>query len=81
MTPKLINGFTVYAYSTPPGEDEFARAYMETKREDAEGEPLTFEIFTSRKFPNGIAAMAAARNALAAVTHVDEDGVPDPLPE
>lgn len=81
MTPKIINGFTVYAYSTPPGEDGPARAYMETKKEGPDTEPLTFEIFKARRFRSGIEAMSAARNALAAVRHVDEEGVPDPLPE
>ncbi|WAI82260.1 MULTISPECIES: hypothetical protein [Achromobacter] len=44
-----------------------------------EGQP--FEIFVSRRFRSTIEAMSAARNALDRVTSVDEDGVPDPLPE
>jgi len=44
-----------------------------------EGRP--FEIFVSRRFRSTIEAMSAARNALDRVTSVDEDGVPDPLPE
>ncbi|PPA73410.1 hypothetical protein C4E15_25660 [Achromobacter spanius] len=44
-----------------------------------EGQP--FEIFVSRRFRSAIEAMSAARNALDRVTSVDEDGVPDPLPE
>lgn len=44
-----------------------------------EGRP--FEIFVSRRFRSTIEAMSAARNALDRVKSVDEDGVPDPLPE
>lgn len=44
-----------------------------------EGQP--FEIFVSRRFRSTIEAMSAARNALDRVKSVDEDGVPDPLPE
>ncbi|AZS78945.1 MULTISPECIES: hypothetical protein [Achromobacter] len=44
-----------------------------------EGQP--FEIFVSRRFRSTIEAMSAARNALDRVQSVDEDGVPDPLPE
>ena len=40
-----------------------------------------FEIFVSRRFRSTIEAMSAARNALDRVKSVDEDGVPDPLPE
>lgn len=49
-----------------------------------EGQPqegLPFEIFVSRRFRSTIEAMSAARNALDRVKSVDEDGVPDPLPE
>lgn len=80
-TPRLVSGYTVYAYSTPPNEDGPACAYMETKKEGSEEEPLTFRIFKTRRFRNGIEAMSAARNALAAVKRVDEEGVPDPMPE
>lgn len=44
-----------------------------------EGQP--FEIFVSRRFRSTIEAMSAARNALDRVQSVDEDGVPDHLPE
>lgn len=44
-----------------------------------EGQP--FEIFVSRRFRSTIEAMSAARNALDRVKNVDEEGVPDPLPE
>lgn len=44
-------------------------------------EGLPFEIFVSRRFRNTIEAMSAARNALDRVKSVDEDGVPDHLPE
>ncbi|MFY0479075.1 hypothetical protein [Achromobacter marplatensis] len=44
-----------------------------------EGQP--FEIFVSRRFRSAIEAMSAARNALDRVKSVDEDGVPDHLPE
>lgn len=45
----------------------------------SEGQP--FEIFVSRRFRSTIEAMSAARNALDRVKSVDEDGVPDHLPE
>ncbi len=80
-SPRLVNGYSVYAYSTPPVEGEPACAYMETKKEDSEQAALTFRIFKTRRFRSGIEAMSAARNALAAVTSVDDEGVPDPLPE
>ncbi|OZI29928.1 hypothetical protein CAL29_17705 [Bordetella genomosp. 10] len=80
-TPRLINGYTVYAYSTPPNEDGPACAYMESRKAGSEDEPLTFRIFKTRRFRNGIEAMSAARNALAAVKTVDDEGVPDPMPE
>ncbi|CAB3699892.1 MULTISPECIES: hypothetical protein [Achromobacter] len=44
-----------------------------------EGQP--FEIFVSRRFRSAIEAMSAARNALDRVKSVDEEGVPDHLPE
>lgn len=47
--------------------------------EKPEGQP--FEIFISRRFRSAIEAMSAARNALDRVESVDEDGVPDHLPE
>jgi len=46
-----------------------------------EPESQAFEIFVSRRFRSTIEAMSAARNALDRVSSVDEDGVPDPLPE
>jgi len=81
MSPKSIDGYTVYAYSIPPQGREPARAFMETRREGAEEEPRTFEIYLSRRFRSGVEAMSAARNALAAVRAVDENGIPDHLPE
>ena len=81
MTPRLLNGYTVYAYSTPPQGREPARAFIETRKEGAQAEPLTFEIYASRRFRSGIEAMSAARNALATVTYVNENGIPDHLPE
>jgi hypothetical protein len=81
MTPRLIQGYTVYAYSTPPQGREPARAFMETRKEGPEAQTQTFEIYVSRRFRSGIEAMSAARNALAAVKTVDENGVPDHLPE
>ncbi len=81
MTPRSINGYTVYAYSIPPQGREPARAFMETRREGEEGEPHTFEIYLSRRFRSGVEAMSAARNALATVKSVDENGIPDHLPE
>ncbi|ARP91069.1 hypothetical protein CAL14_12855 [Bordetella genomosp. 9] len=81
MTPKLINGYTVYAYSIPPQGREPARAFMETRKEGADAEPRTFEIYLSRRFRSGVEAMSAARNALASVKWVDENGIPDHLPE
>lgn len=44
-------------------------------------EPLVFEIFVTRRFRSTVEAMSAARNALDRVRSVDEEGVPDPLPE
>jgi hypothetical protein len=80
MTPRLISGYTVYAYSIPPQGREPARAFMETRKEGVDTEPQTFEIYVSRRFRSGIEAMSAARNALAAVTAVDDNGIPDHLP-
>ncbi|WMD22919.1 hypothetical protein RAS12_11245 [Achromobacter seleniivolatilans] len=54
-----------------PAEDEAS----------AEPESQPFEIFVSRRFRGAIEAMSAARNALDRVKAVDEDGVPDHLPE
>ena len=81
MTPRLIDGYTVYAYSIPPQGREPARAFMETRRDGEEAEPQTFEIYLSRRFRSGVEAMSAARNALATVKSVDENGIPDHLPE
>jgi hypothetical protein len=82
MTPRLIDGYTVYAYSIPPQGREPARAFMETRKEGVEDEETqTFEIYLSRRFRTGIEAMSAARNALAAVKAVDSNGIPDHLPE
>jgi hypothetical protein len=85
MTPRLIDGYSVYAYSIPPQGRDPARAFMETRKEGSgegeENEAQTFEIFLSRRFRSGIEAMSAARNALAAVKAVDQNGIPDYLPE
>lgn len=57
-------------------------AGTESEGTDAqEPESQAFEIFVSRRFRSTIEAMSAARNALDRVSSVDEDGVPDPLPE
>ncbi|HEY9272982.1 MULTISPECIES: hypothetical protein [Achromobacter] len=48
---------------------------------DAEPDTLAFEIFISRRFRSTVEAMSAARNALDRIKLVDEDGVPDHLPE
>ncbi|MFD4841043.1 hypothetical protein ACFWP0_26315 [Achromobacter sp. NPDC058515] len=97
MLEKIINGFSVVAYATQPEGRIPARAFLETRRlppkvkaeePDAgaapvaeEPEGLQFEIFVSRRFRSAIEAMSAARNALDRVKSVDEDGVPDHLPE
>lgn len=82
MTPRSINGYSVYAYSIPPQGRDPARAFMETRKEgEKDSETQTFEIFLSRRFRSGIEAMSAARNALATVTSVDENGIPNHLPE
>ncbi len=49
--------------------------------QDAEPDTQAFEIFISRRFRSTVEAMSAARNALDRVKQVDEDGVPDHLPE
>lgn len=95
MLEKIINGFSVVAYATQPEGRIPARAFLETRRlrpKGQEGEPAQdaapdepegqqFEIFVSRRFRSAIEAMSAARNALDRVKSVDEDGVPDHLPE
>ncbi|MGE6917724.1 hypothetical protein [Achromobacter kerstersii] len=58
------------------GQEDADAAAVEDK---PEGQP--FEIFVSRRFRSAIEAMSAARNALDRVKSVDEDGVPDHLPE
>lgn len=60
-------------------EGDVARDGVGSEDAPAEGRP--FEIFVSRRFRSTIEAMSAARNALDRVKSVDEDGVPDPLPE
>lgn len=60
-------------------EGDVARDGAGSEDAPAEGQP--FEIFVSRRFRSTIEAMSAARNALDRVKSVDEDGVPDPLPE
>ncbi|MNV48404.1 hypothetical protein D3C71_1403080 [compost metagenome] len=75
-------------------EGDVARDGAESEDAPAEGQPpdgrppegqppegRPFEIFVSRRFRSTIEAMSAARNALDRVKSVDEDGVPDPLPE
>lgn len=63
-----------------PADDE-AAAQDEEAVADDKPEGMPFEIFVSRRFRNAIEAMSAARNALDRVKSVDEDGVPDHLPE
>ncbi|EFF75977.1 hypothetical protein [Achromobacter piechaudii] len=72
LAPKLKEGDVP---ASPAGDEEGA----EPAAAPPEGQP--FEIFVSRRFRSAIEAMSAARNALDRVTSVDEDGVPDPLPE
>ena len=63
-----------------PAEAEAAAAEpVPAEADKPEGQP--FEIFVSRRFRSTIEAMSAARNALDRVKSVDEDGVPDHLPE
>lgn len=65
-------------------EGDVARDGVGSEDAPAEGQPpdgRPFEIFVSRRFRSTIEAMSAARNALDRVKSVDEDGVPDPLPE
>ncbi|CAB3702632.1 MULTISPECIES: hypothetical protein [Achromobacter] len=50
-------------------------------QQEAEPDTQAFEIFISRRFRSTVEAMSAARNALDRVKQVDEDGVPDHLPE
>jgi hypothetical protein len=63
----------------PADADAEAAEPAEPEADKPEGQP--FEIFVSRRFRSTIEAMSAARNALDRVKSVDEDGVPDPLPE
>ncbi|MFJ1299526.1 hypothetical protein ACILG0_06125 [Pseudomonadota bacterium AL_CKDN230030165-1A_HGKHYDSX7] len=75
----------------PPKVDPKAAQAADAAASDAESEeeaaapepeaPQVFEIFISRRFRSTVEAMSAARNALDRVRTVDEDGVPDPLPE
>ncbi|QQB34435.1 hypothetical protein I6I07_28230 [Achromobacter deleyi] len=53
----------------------------EARDEADEPESLAFEIFVTRRFRGAVEAMSAARNALDRVKSVDEDGVPDHLPD
>ncbi|MBB1595941.1 hypothetical protein [Achromobacter sp. UMC46] len=67
-------GTDANAAGTPPADLD-----TDTDADKPEGQP--FEIFVSRRFRSAIEAMSAARNALDRVKSVDEDGVPDHLPE
>ncbi|CAB5516837.1 hypothetical protein [Achromobacter anxifer] len=60
-----------------------ADAPPQAPEEAKEDEPdsQAFEIFISRRFRSTVEAMSAARNALDRIKQVDEDGVPDHLPE
>lgn len=60
-----------------------ADAPPQAPEEAKNGEPdsQAFEIFISRRFRSTVEAMSAARNALDRVKQVDDDGVPDHLPE
>lgn len=49
--------------------------------DDDKPDHLAFEIFISRRFRSTVEAMSAARNALDRIKQVDEEGVPDYLPE
>lgn len=60
-------------------EEAGVDAGPEPDAQEPESQP--FEIFVSRRFRSTIEAMSAARNALDRVQSVDEDGVPDHLPE
>ncbi|MGE8678820.1 MAG: hypothetical protein ACN6PE_09390 [Achromobacter marplatensis] len=63
----------------PADADPDAAEPAPPEADKPEGQP--FEIFVSRRFRSTIEAMSAARNALDRVKNVDEDGVPDHLPE
>ena len=63
----------------PADADADAAEPAQPEADKPEGQP--FEIFVSRRFRSTIEAMSAARNALDRVKNVDEDGVPDHLPE
>lgn len=79
LVPKVQAG-EVEATASEQGEADAEGAALEDRPEDKpEGQP--FEIFVSRRFRGAIEAMSAARNALDRVKSVDEDGVPDHLPE
>lgn len=80
MAEKVIDGFSVVAYATQPQGRQPARAYLETRRIGEQEDSQPFEIFVARRFRNAIEAMSAARNALDCVRAVDDDGVPEPLP-
>lgn len=82
MAQKTVNGFTVSTYASHPKGGLPARAFVETARQDGVVQsPQVFEVFCSRRFPNAIAAMSAARNALDLVREVDGQGVPLGLPD
>ena len=85
MSTRVLNGYTVVAYATQPEGRIPPRAFIETTpqkvEEGQEAEPQAFEIFTTRRFRSTVEAMSAARNALAAVQAVGEDGIPEPLPQ
>ena len=53
----------------------------EAAQQEAEPDTQAFEIFISRRFRSTVEAMSAARNALDRIKQVDEEGVPDYLPE
>lgn len=83
MAQKIVNGFTLLAYASQPRGGVPARAFIESVRRDGEtpGQAQVFEVFCSRRFPNAIAAMSAASNALDQVRAVDAQGVPCDLPD
>lgn len=85
MSSKVLNGHTVVAYATQPEGRIPPRAFIQTTPlevgEGEEAQSQLFEIFTTRRFRSAVEAMSAARNALAAVTSVDDDGTPEPLPQ
>ncbi|WP_447919027.1 hypothetical protein [Achromobacter aegrifaciens] len=63
--------------------DAQAAAQADAPEPVQEDEPdsLAFEIFISRRFRSTVEAMSAARNALDRIKQIDDEGVPDHLPE